>query len=527
MEKMKKYRKQAMLTKNTHIIIPATSERNRGGYCFMPYWHYVRLKHTGNNVTLHEMVVPSHYYDMECLQDEYYLIDISDESQIAGALDFLDYLTRELKVPKRNIKTIGFPNYSIGVPYCSAIITKEPILAPLYLSHFKYFDLSDCDGHLKNIPVDNLLIPVYAQVGCRRGCSYCWCSKPSYPYFRDDNHAEFERVAREIKGKVVHFMDEDFLLKSTESLRRLWHICKVNDIKYICLTSSQALESVVNRGLSSELIESGCLLVEVGYESSEDAKNKNFIQFLGTLDREILSRLNLLCMAFGVGDNLRNHWLMGRVLETYGHRHEEVVPRLATNGTVEGLGQFYQMYPEELVDYSKNVTIQFPKNVFHEFNYRGQVQRRLHCTKVPKLLLESHIYKSSTYEYETIEKEISAFAYLYDNHKELTEINKWFRAKPLTLCTRIAKMYKVDNLTPKLVIAIVQFMRKGWLSPFRANGWEDKHYSNTTVRDENFVYVRKGNLLEYQKRVKEEAVNKTLEFEKDETPSNDEISGDV
>lgn len=321
------------------LIQPTTTERNLSGVCYKIYWTYAALREAGHEVEIHE--------DATLLETDAVIreagsativLDLSSTPQQDIALD----------LARAHGDRLSFCGYSPLIARLRLLEFSPPVdpLAgawayPYYYDNFDRGLLSDCDAHLESEGSVRPVVPVFLSVGCRRRCPYCYVGTPGYPY-GDIPPAAIPRLLSYVdeRGWNVHFCDEDFyrspsLGLTLETLRRL-------SIRWIALASSVALARAMATTSADALLAAGCALNEVGLETADETVLEKRQDF-GAILRSPLRTL-WLAVTFFPAETVASISRTGQFLSRHGLAFDDLVPRLRTNGTVGGLGQFFQPY---------------------------------------------------------------------------------------------------------------------------------------------------------------------------------------
>ena len=323
-----------------HILIqPTTTERNLSGVCYKIYWTYVALREAGYEAEIHEDVT---LWKADAIirdaGNAQIILDLSSYPQIDMALDLFRAYGPRLSFCGYSplIDRLRLPEFNRKVDLLTGAWAY-----PYYYEHFDRGLLSDCDAHLACEGTGKPVVPVFLSVGCRRRCPYCYVGTPGYPY-GDIPPAAIERLLRYVdeKGWNVHFCDEDFyrspaLDATLTTLRQL-------SIRWIALATSITLGRAIEKHSTQKLLAAGCALNEIGLETTE----ADVLEKKQDLAAVLSSGLRTLWLAvtFFPNETITSIGRMGEFLAAYGFAYGDMVPRLRTNGTAGGLGQFFQPY---------------------------------------------------------------------------------------------------------------------------------------------------------------------------------------
>jgi hypothetical protein len=327
------------------IVQPATTERNLGGVCYMPYWHYAMMRQKNEPVSLYENVTMRDWDELLARHGkDRLLIDLSSYPQI----DFVWSVLPDLIRAGVEFSFIGYEPLirALGLPFFA--VKNEDLLLGVfgylhYFEEYRYGLLSDCDNHLKHLEDGRRVVPLFLSVGCKRGCPYCYVAGSNYPYGT--------ATERQIEGLLdlcvrqnwnIHFTDENFFAHPL--YQRIVERLRGTGLRWICLTDTLSLHRVLVEHGAGWLQEGGNALNEVGLEvlDSDVLAKEQAIEPLLARRHEV--PIFWLTMTFLPHDTLGSMRATGEFLRRYGYRREELLPRIQTNSTVGGLGQFMQLY---------------------------------------------------------------------------------------------------------------------------------------------------------------------------------------
>jgi radical SAM superfamily enzyme YgiQ (UPF0313 family) len=152
--------------------------------------------------------------------------------------------------------------------------------------------------------------------------------------------------------KNIHFADEDFFFDTKRAEEILNHT-RGKGFQYIALgTAGMVLKFVEDVG-ADFLQETGMKVIEIGLESADLSLNKKMgkVGKGGSNRYEVLAEavkgkvdIFWLTMTFFPGETITSQRATGLFLEKYGAKFGEMYPRIQTNSSVGGLGQFFQAY---------------------------------------------------------------------------------------------------------------------------------------------------------------------------------------
>lgn len=353
--------------KKVVLIDPVSPEVNRGSFCYLSYLLYGALSKRFIDVRLLEEFTVSDMDDIDFDEFDQIYIALWSYPQIETCLIMQHFL-------KGRARFYGyFPLInSLGLP--KAQIDEQMILDgmksyPDHYEDFNYLLLSDCDKHIKddakrsNNGVDKMH-PLFTSYGCPMGCKFC-SATVNHNYKR--TVVPIMAVKRMIqkcaqKGIFgIHFTDEDFffdpkraidILKWLTITGRRFH----REFEIIALGHLHNVNRFINfvhqydLKLQTQILKP-LRLIEIGLESGD----ADLAQQMGKRNADsrisphyVHSRCPVpilwLTMTFYPGETIRSIYNTGRFMETHGLPIKNMSPRIVTNGTVGGLGQFFQYY---------------------------------------------------------------------------------------------------------------------------------------------------------------------------------------
>jgi hypothetical protein len=329
------------------IVQPATAERVRSSACYVAYWVAAGLGESGEAV---DMLEDCTVGDLEAAPLERYdrvLIDYSSYPQREQARAMADVLHREqvewdMIGYRPMVDAEGWPWAGLS----NELILKGAFAFVRYHRRFKYALSSDCDYHIRSIDRGRRVVPVFLSVGCDVGCGYCYVSHGNYPrgHLPMSEARELIRYCARRKWDI-HFCDEN-LLKHPDFPQIAEELSR-HDVRYIFLANSTTLTETIDTIGLSALNRSGARLAEIGLETIDPlvlAKRQD-VERIKTI-RCGPKGLNIfwLTMTFLPHDTPAGIRATGRFLEAYGYRRGEMFPRIETNSTAGGLGQFFLPY---------------------------------------------------------------------------------------------------------------------------------------------------------------------------------------
>lgn len=347
-----------------NIIDPTSVEFNRGSFCYTPYllFNILNLEHKVNLIEAfrgEEMnKIPEADINIVCLWSY---------PQIEAAFllaNLLPYETGEDNVYFAGysplIAYLGFKNISeyFGIDYLAdkdSLITAM-IHYPVNYNKFQNLLLSDCDAHIKDLEKGEKVYPLFTSYGCPNGCSFC-------PSTFNCNQSRISLQLDEVldmldecyvnKVMNIHFTDEDFFY-DTERAYKILKTIRGAGFNLIALGSADKVLKFINEYGTNVIWEAGLNLIEIGFESADPEMIKKMgkpktsyaCTELAELKKKGLLTFEIfwLVQTFFTGETIETLNTTGRFMQLYGLNMDEVVPRLRTNGTKGGLGQFFQPY---------------------------------------------------------------------------------------------------------------------------------------------------------------------------------------
>lgn len=339
------------------LVQPSTFEEVLASVCYIVYWNDTALLHAGHHVEFHEDATFRHACDAidQWPASDQVLIDVSSPPQVECALA----LWRKYRATHK-LAFVGYEPYIKlhGLPYYHL----REAGADLTLGAHRYLYNIDryrhahatLDGHIKLPDGDRRkFMPAFWGVGCPRGCEYCYISKATYPYgfigLSDGKRLIDYMVER---GWNIHFEDENFYLhpQAYEFVRHL----RGKGTKWICITDSVLLSKAVQNLGVETMLESGHWLSEVGLETTDPSVLRKRQDITGLLEVQNRSpdnvqdgKLNLFWLAVTLlpDETIASMNRNGRFYDRHGMAYERLVPRLSTQSSVGGCGQFFLPYP--------------------------------------------------------------------------------------------------------------------------------------------------------------------------------------
>lgn len=348
------------------IIDPASSEVNRGSYCYMPYLLYSAFM--ADKLARNETYFIEDFTIAKNMDD---LDDFAGTDQVLCALwsypqieacIAINLFAKEMGL---NLQFFGYEPLinRLGLPLYK--VSKEQIIKGMesYINYLVqgYFDhilLSDCDKHLSGLE-NGKVYPMFTSYGCPRGCKFCSASlNTNHNRYELDFQAVVRNLATISASGVdgIHFTDEDFFFNTDRAIRILERAYDINpNFQIIALGHVNTFHRFYEKIQHDPDIWNKMQilkLVEIGLETADTTRAKNALGKTGVANEDKLQAVakNNLCkvlwltMTFYPGDTVASINATGRFLREYGLEPAQLCPRIRTNGTEGGLGQFYQFY---------------------------------------------------------------------------------------------------------------------------------------------------------------------------------------
>lgn len=339
------------------IIDPASTEFNRGSFCYLPYILYSTLKADGVNVCIIENFTLAHLDDLPPAKQ--YLVALWSYPQIDIAVGLRRFLT--------DVRFFGYYPLIVKEKLEPYYVDERQILNgiakyPRYFEEFEYILLSDCDMHLAEH--EGQVYPIFTSYGCPKGCSFCPTTANTTCY---DSTKFIKRIQvatpyvaqmlmdmHEDDMHNIHFTDEDFFF----DIERAFEICcllaQIGEGKFqlIALASADKMLQFFNKygheyG-NKVLREAGFKLLEIGFETADPVIAQSMGKPTLNVCRELVSLCDVpilwLTLSYYPGETYDSIWDTGVFLDHHGFEPNELYGRIQTNGTVGGLGQFFQPY---------------------------------------------------------------------------------------------------------------------------------------------------------------------------------------
>lgn len=342
------------------ILDVASSEVNRGSFCYMPYILHAALDHAHeNSARLIEDFTIAQMDDLDLADVDEVLVGLWSYPQIETCLA----IWRLWSNPEIPVSFFGYEPLidDLGLPKCQpnlALLSEGLAYYPGYVvtGAYRHILLSDCDAHLKS-GGDVKVYPMFTSYGCPRKCKFCSASKNTHGNrIVLQENLVFKNLDKFIRNGVeaVHFTDEDFFFNTGRAVSILSYLYDKNpNFQCIALGHASTFYSFYNFVQEHNLLAKMRVLklVEIGLETA-DEKQANLmgkcaasrVDILPEIGKNRLCKVLWLTMTFYPGDSVNAINATGRFLEKYGLNPDEMCERIRTNGTVGGLGQFYQFY---------------------------------------------------------------------------------------------------------------------------------------------------------------------------------------
>lgn len=348
------------LTGRILVIDPTSPEPNRGSFCYLPYIFHNFLNTLNGvqveikeNFTLPEMdgISQSHYDSI--------FVALWSYPQI----EFCNYIHRTFK----NAVFFGYRPLiqRQGLPFADVKASMIRIGIRQYPENYHKFEhllLSDCDQHIvKKGEPPITMIPMFTSYGCPRGCKFCSATVNTRQYRVELLELDVFPMLRKchLEGRhAIHFTDEDFFFDTERALSILCNAVEISDQwQFIALAHLDTLEKFINRmdrmrrPTRRDAIWKCLRLVEVGLESADSGlackmgkRNINAADKPVSVARRCPAKILWLTMTFFPGETIGSLNRTGQFLQEWGLNPDEMSPRIVTNGTRGGLGQFFQYY---------------------------------------------------------------------------------------------------------------------------------------------------------------------------------------
>lgn len=355
------YKKRLIMKLN--IIDTSSTEYNRGSFCYAPYLLYNGLKEIKEEVFFMEAFQPE---DLDKIPDaDIHIVTLWSYPQIECAMLLAQMIP--FQFGKDNVYFIGYSPLikELGLKNCEEYLGFDPLQDPDFLrssmkaypKNYKNFYrllLSDCDMHLKHLNKGEKVYPLFTSYGCPNGCAFCPSTKNCGKTRIEVAEINVYHMLDECIGlgvKNIHFTDEDFFFDIDRAHGILSDIGGAG-MHLIALGSAKAVWDYINKYGTEVLVNSGMEVIEIGFESgSEDlsqsmgvGKSLSDCQKLAEIQDSLPTNIFWLVQTFFPGENIKSLNDTGKFMQKYGFDMKDVIGRLRTNGTVGGLGQFFQPY---------------------------------------------------------------------------------------------------------------------------------------------------------------------------------------
>lgn len=327
------------------IIDPASTEFNRGSFCYLPYILYCSLKSAGFTVKLIEDFTVATIDDLP--EANSILIGLWSYPQIEACLVLNRFLEGEISFFGYTplISKFRLPLYTPSNDTILDGISNYPE----YYDDFKYLLLSDCDMHLSKY--SGIVYPLFSSYGCPRSCSFCPssvnCNRTRISLSSNRVMSLLESC-REQGVRNIHFTDEDFFYDTARAAEILK--AQVGEgMNFIALGSVNKVIEFIEVFGQELLNESGVRLIEVGFETADSELSASMHKpKLSTYEylSSICTKVDIfwLTLTFFPGETIGTLNKTGEFLKKHGHVLSDLYGRVATNSTEGGLGQFFQLY---------------------------------------------------------------------------------------------------------------------------------------------------------------------------------------
>ncbi len=335
------------------ICVLSTWEEVLSSICYMPYWVYAALE--GRDVELYEEVTYRAFGELvdTWAAGDVILLDVSTAPQV----ELAKALVARYR-PYWDLRGIGYGPFiaQAGLPaFTSFPLERGVFTYPLYSDRWQY-GCATTDSHIVTDD-PHLFYPIFTSIGCRRNCGYCYVPTAYYPRAILDK-AGISRLldwAKE-QGHYLHFEDENFLRHPDAH----WIIQETarRGLRWIMLTDSLTFSSWLKTWGPAFFQDHGLWLAEIGLETVDPLE----LHKRQDMDAILASSLPVfwLAMTFLPGETVASLRHAGEFYRQHGMPWERLVPRLRTQSSLGGLGQFFQPYPgtpfgDHLQQYGKAV----------------------------------------------------------------------------------------------------------------------------------------------------------------------------
>lgn len=350
------------------IIDPTSPEPNRGSFCYLPYLLTNALSQYSNAYLFEDFSLPQ----LDALEQDRAVIGSKAKILVAlwsyPQIDLCLYLHRYFKGKAEFfgyyplIEKLGLPAYY----YTEQQIKVGMRTYPGRYDKYKHLLLSDCDEHIRGkdgVPIT--MYPMFTSYGCPNGCKFCSATVNNKRRRTVLPICDVLEMLQEcvLSGRTnIHFTDEDFFYDSRRTFVILYaaHLMqKEHNVKwqFIALAHMRSLERFVDYlesntdATTRQAVWDTLKLVEVGLESASAALAGQMGKRTekDKIDPSVLHfrcpvPILWLTMTFFPGETIHTLNETGKFLAGHGLSLTQMSPRLATNGTWGGLGQFFQYY---------------------------------------------------------------------------------------------------------------------------------------------------------------------------------------
>jgi len=346
-----------------NIIDLTSTEFNRGSFCYAPYLCYNGLTADNHEVTLIEAFRSEDLDDIP--EADAHIVTLWSYPQIEAATMLAQFLP--FQWGKDNVYFIGYRPLiqHLGLRYVDKLLGFDPmsdsdflkaamLTYPLNYYNFKRLLLSDCDMHIKNKEKGEKVYPLFTSYGCPHGCSFCPSSKNCGRHRTVLSIEETFKVLDlcENEGiRHIHFTDEDFFFDIDRAYEILRHL-KGKGFHLIALGAAKVVREYIEKYGNEAMEEAGLEVIEIGFESASPnisdkmgaGKSLSDCEALAKIQDKITPKIFWLVLTFFIGETIETLNKTGYFMRRNGFNMDQVVGRLRTNGTIGGLGQFFQAY---------------------------------------------------------------------------------------------------------------------------------------------------------------------------------------
>lgn len=206
----------------------------------------------------------------------------------------------------------------------------------------------DCDYHVKEVGDEKEVMPIHLSYGCSNNCAFCpvpkVCGRKVSVMPVDKACDLVRKVIR--MGFDIHFFDDVFFREGYTE--KILDVIREEGGRFLCLSSVDRLYRFARKYGVGRLRDSGMVLVEVGLESPDAGLRRkmrktgkeSWIQEIA----EMAFHTFWLVITFHPGETIGTIQRAGEWLREYGFRYDRMLPRIRTNSTEGGLGQFFMPY---------------------------------------------------------------------------------------------------------------------------------------------------------------------------------------